>query len=176
MNIYIIIIIIIAVIAIFSLVYFSGYVKLKEYKEKMEKAENIIDENLNKKLELIVNINTEVKKVTGKKDYLKEYTSLKDLIITNIEKDLKLHEAEKLINDLVNDFNELRSDNNFNKQIIALREIQEVLTAAKNMFNHNALLSNQFIKTFPNNFIAKIGNFKIKSFYTNNKTDGEEAF
>ena len=50
MNIYIILIIIIAIIAILSLVYFSGYIKLKEYKEKMEKAENIIDENLNKKI------------------------------------------------------------------------------------------------------------------------------
>ena len=44
------------------------------------------------------------------------------------------------------------------------------------MFNQNAILSNQLIKNFPNNIIAKIAKFKIRSFYTNNKTDGEETF
>lgn len=176
MNIYLILLIIFACIAVLMLLYFSGYMKLKKYKEKMDKAESIIDENLNKKIDLIININTEVKKVTGKKDYLKEYISLRELIITNIEKDLKLEEAEKLINDLKNDFTELNNDNNFKKLIKSLRDINEVLVSAKNMFNQNAILSNQLIKNFPNNIIAKIAKFKIRSFYTNNKTDGEETF
>ena len=34
----------------------------------MDKIEGIIDENLNKKLDLIISINGDVKKVTGKKD------------------------------------------------------------------------------------------------------------
>ena len=41
---------------------------------------------LNTKLDLIIAINSEVKKVTNKKDYLKDYISIRDLIITNIEK------------------------------------------------------------------------------------------
>lgn len=175
MNIYVWLLIIFALIAIVLLLFFSVYSKLKEYKEKMDKAENIIDANLNKKLELILNINAAVKKVTGQKDYLKEYLSIRDMIITNIEKDLKLDEAEKLITKLKNDYTELNKDNNFNKIINELREIDEVLTSAKNMFNHNALLSNQLIKNFPNKTIARVARFKIRSFY-NNKTDGEETF
>jgi len=176
MNIYLILLIIFTIIAIIALIYFSGYNKLKKYKEKMDKAEIIIDENLSKKLELIISINGEVKKVTGKKDYLKDYISIKDMIITNIEKDLKLEEAEKLINDLMLDFTELNTDKEFNKLFKDLRKIDEVLISAKNMFNQNAIYSNQTIKIFPNNIIAKISNFKIRSFYSNNKTDDNETF
>lgn len=176
MNIYLILLIIFMLIAIAALLYFSGYTKLKKYKEKMDKAESIIDSNLNKKLDLVININAEVKKVTGKKDYLKDYISIRDLIIQNIEKDLKLEEAEKLINDLMNDFTELNTDKEFNKLIKQLRETDEVLTSAKNMFNQNAVLSNQLIKAFPNNIVAKIAKFRIRSFYSNNKTDDNETF
>lgn len=173
MNIYIIISIIFAIIAILVLLYFSSYYKLKMYKDRMEKAENIIDINLNKKLDLIIAINVELKKVTNKKDYLKDYTSIKDLIITNIEKDLKLDEAVKLINNLIMDYTELNNDERFKELIRDLRSIDEILTSAKNIFNNNAYNSNQTIKLFPNNIVAKIANFKIRSFY-NNKTEDNE--
>ena len=175
MNIYLILAIIITIIAIFSLIFFSSLSKLKKYKEKMDKAENIIDEELNKKLELIISINSDVKKVTGKKDYLKDYVSISNLIMTNIEKDLKLDEAVKLISDLTRDFDELLKDENFIKNINNLKQIDEVLTSAKNVFNINAVESNQLVKTFPNNLVAKVVKVRIRSFY-NNKTDSEETF
>lgn len=175
MNIYLIIGILFTIIALVALIFFGSFSKLKKYKDKMIKAENIIDENLNKKLDLIIAINGEVKKVTGKKDYLKDYVSIRDLIITNIEKDLKLDEAVKLINDLMQDFEELSKDENFVKNINELRKIDELLVSAKNVFNQNAITSNQIIKTFPNNIVAKVSKFKYRSFY-NNKTDSEETF
>lgn len=176
MEFYFIVMVIVMIIAILALIFFTSYTKLKKYKEKMDKAENIIEENLNKKLDLIIAINGEVKKVTGKKDYLKEYVSIRDLIITNIEKDLKLDEAVKLINDLSIDFQELNTDEDFIKYINILRETNEVLVSAKNMFNQNAVLSNQIIKAFPNNIIAKLAKLRIRSFYNNNKTEDLETF
>lgn len=175
MNIYLIIGIIFMILAILALIFFSSFSKLKKYKDKMTKAENIIDENLNKKLDLIIAINGEVKKVTGKKDYLKDYVSIRDLIITNIEKDLKLEEAVKLINDLMQDYEELSKEENFIKNYNELRQIDEILVSAKNVFNQNAITSNQIIKKFPNNIVAKLAKFKYRSFY-NNKTDSEETF
>ena len=175
MNFYLILAIIIMLIAIIVLIFYGSLTKLKKYKEKMDNAENIIDEELNKKLELIISINGDVKKVTGKKDYLKDYVSIRDLIITNIEKDLKLDEAVKLINDLTRDFDELTKDENFIKNINELKRIDEVLVSAKNVFNINAVESNQAIKNFPNNLVAKIAKIRIRSFY-NNKTDSEETF
>ncbi len=177
MEFWFVILVIILIASLLALVFFSSYTKLKKYKERMEKAENLIDEYLNKKLDLIIAINGDVKKVTGKKDYLKEYVSIRDLIITLYEKDLKLDDAMKLINDLRVDYQELSSDENFTKEINELRQINETLVAAKNVFNQNAIKSNQIIKTFPNNIIAKLANFKIRSYYNNNnKTDDGDTF
>jgi len=176
MNFYIILTVILCIISILLLVFYSSYSKLKHYKEKMDKAESIIEENLDKKLKLIISINTDIKKVTGKKDYLKDYVALDDLIIMNIEKDLKLDEADKLINDLIMDYEELKNEKNFVKSINELKLIDEVLASAKNIFNKNAVISNQIIKSFPNNIVAKIAKFKIRSFYNNNKTDSDETF
>lgn len=175
MNLYIVILILISIFGGLAIIYFSGYSSLKNYKYKMDKAENEIDSNLNKKLDLIIEMNTEIKKVLGKKDYLKDYVNIKDLIITDIEKDLKLEDAEKLIHNLILDNSKLSSDEKMKKLITNLREINESLTSAKNIFNYNALLSNNEIKSFPNNLIAKLAKFNIRSFY-NNKTDDQETF
>ena len=131
MNIYLIMAIIFAFMAILVLIYFSSSNKLKYYKERMTASENIIEESLNKKLDLIISINTEVKKVTGKKDYLKDYVGIRDLIITNNEKDLKLDEAVKLINELTDDYEDLTKDKEFVKKMNNLRENEESLVAAK---------------------------------------------
>ncbi len=176
MNSYLILAIIVAVIAILVLIYFSAVTKLKNYKERMDAAESIIDTNLNKKLDLIISINTEVKKVTGKKDYLKDYVSIRDLIITNNEKDLKLDEAIKLINELTDDYEELNKDKEFVKKMNSLRLVEESLVAAKISFNQNALKSNQLIKTIPYNIVAKLSKCRIRSFYNTNKTDSDETF
>lgn len=176
MNSYLILAIIVAVIAILVLIYFSAVTKLKNYKERMDAAESIIDTNLNKKLDLIISINTEVKKVTGKKDYLKDYVSIRDLIITNNEKDLKLDEAIKLINELTDDYEELNKDKEFVKKMNSLRLVEESLVAAKISFNQNALKSNQLIKTIPYNIVAKLSKCRIRSFYSTNKTDSDETF
>lgn len=177
MNIQLIIAIIVAIIAILALVYFSSYSKLKSYKNKLDKAEELIDKALNDKIDIIIALNVSIKKVTGKKDYLKEYISTKDLIIQNIEKDLKLEEAVKLIQDLIVDFNGLMKDAEFVKNYQKLKENEEILTSAKNMFNQNAHASNNLIKQIPNNVVAKIAKFKIRSFYnTSNKIDDNDAF
>lgn len=173
---YIVLVIILAIIAIITLIYFIVVTRLKEYKERMDKAESLIDTNLSKKYEVIINLNNSIKKVTGKKDYLKDYINTKDLIITNMEKDIKLDEAVKLVNELTTDFSKLNGDSDFNKQLKSLREIDEVLVSAKNVFNTNALASNKLIKNFPYNIIAKIAKFKIRGFYNNNKTDDGDNF
>ena len=128
---------------------------------------------LDKKISIFIDINKEVKKVTAKKDYLKEYIDVDQIEITKIEKDIKLNEAEKLINDLVLDFDKLNKDVNFKKLIKSLRETNERLMSAKNMFNDNAHELNNLIKVFPNNIVAKIAKIKIRSYYNNNKTDDE---
>lgn len=167
-----IIVILILIISVLLLIYFIGINRLKNYKEKMIKAENIINENLIKKQDIIININTNIKKLNDKKDYLKDYLN-KDEEISNIEKDFKLDEANNLINNLAYDFKKLAKDSDFNKKLQSLREINESLVAAKNIYNDNAILNNKLIKQFPYNIIAKITNYQVITLYNNNKTDEE---
>ena len=176
MKFYIILAIIIMILAILVFTYFVCVTKLKKYQEKMNKAEEIIDENLNKKLDLVITLNGTIKKVTGKKDYLKDYISIRDLIITNIEKDMKLNDAIKLINELTSDYSDLNSDKEFMKTFKTIKELDEVLVSAKNLFNQNAVHSNQLIKSFPYNIVAKIAKYGIRGFYTTNKTDDGDNF
>ena len=177
MNFYILLVVLFALIAVLVFIYFACVNNLKGYKEKMDKAEKIIDENLQAKLEIIITLNNSIKKVTGKKDYLKDFISIKDMIITNNEKDMKLEEASNLINDLANDYDKLAKDTDFSKNFKRLREIDEVLIAAKNVFNQNAIESNKLLKNIPYNMVSKIANFKIRGFYnTNKKTDDKDLF
>jgi len=174
MNFYLIILIAILIITTILLVFFINYTNLKKYNERMQKAEDIISDNLKKKLDLIIKINEKVIKVTNKKDYLKDFVSLKEKNISNIEKDLKLEEANRIINNLMIDYNKLNKDKDFKKFIKNLRETDELLTSSKNIFNKNALKSNSLIKKIPNNIIAKLVNYRFRSLY-NNKTEGLET-
>ena len=175
MNIYIILSIVVTLVAIISLITIISLNKLKKYKEIMNKAENNIENCLEKKLDLIIAINTEVKKVVTEKDYLKDYITIKDLIISNIEKDIKLDEATTLIYKLLNDYTKLNSSQKLKKEIEELKHNNEKLISSKNIFNKNALISNNLIKNFPNNIFAKIFNYKIRSYY-NNKAEGQDNF
>ncbi len=165
-------VILILIISILLLIYFIGLNKFKNYQEKIKKAENIINESLVKKQEIIISINSNIKKSTDKKDYLKDYLK-KDENVSNIEKDFKLDEATNLINNLAYDFKKLSKDNDFNKKLQNLREINETLVAAKKIYNDNAILNNKLIKQIPYNIIAKIANYHIVTLYNNNKTDDE---
>ena len=135
-------VILILIISILLLIYFIGLNKFKNYQEKIKKAENIINESLVKKQEIIISINSNIKKSTDKKDYLKDYLK-KDENVSNIEKDFKLDEATNLINNLAYDFKKLSKDNDFNKKLQNLREINETLVAAKKIYNDNDILNNK---------------------------------
>ncbi len=172
MNKYVVLLIIIIVIGIVLIVYFSATSTLKKYRERMDLAENNIESALDKKLDIIIGMNNEIKKVTGKKDYLKDYVDLNKLLITNIEKDIKLTEAERLINELLKDYSDLLNDSKMKKMIVNLREVNESLTSSKNMYNKNAFESNNELKSFPTNVVGKISKYNFKSYY-NNKTDDE---
>ena len=89
---------------------------------------------------------------------------------------MKLNDAIKLINELTSDYSDLNSDKEFMKTFKTIKELDEVLVSAKNLFNQNAINSNQLIKSFPYNIVAKIAKYRIRSFYTTNKTDDGDNF
>ncbi len=140
------------------------YNDLVSYKIKIEKAEGIIDESLRKKYDIIMEMNIAIKKVVTKKDYLKDYTELKNKKISNYEMDRKLIEATNIILEVKNDYKELDTKD-FNKHIKEINKLNETLVSCKNYYNKNTSELNKIIRKFPSNIIAKIHNFKIKPFF-----------
>ena len=114
MNLTTIILIIIIILGIIGIIYVASYNTLVEYKIKIEKAEGLIDDSLREKYDKIVTLNGLIKKVVTKKDYLKEYISLKDKRISNYELDRKLVEAMNIIKEVKSDYDKL-DNKEFNK-------------------------------------------------------------
>lgn len=164
MNTLTIILIIIIILGLLVIFYATIYNRLAVYKIKIEKAESIIDEALRQKYDAICRINTLIKKVVTKKDYLKEYVDLKNKKISNYDLDRKLTEAINTIMEVKNDYSELDTKE-FNKELKTINKINEDLTSSKNYFNKNTSELNELIRKFPTNIIAKIHHYTIKPFF-----------
>lgn len=164
MNLTTIILIIIIALGIIGLIYVISYNNLVEYKIKIEKAEGLIDDSLRQKYDKITELNSLIKKVVTKKDYLKEYIDLKDKRISNYELDRKLTEAMMLIKEVKNDYEEL-DNKDFNKELTDIEAIDESLLSGKNYYNKYTSELNRIIQKFPTNIVAKIHRYKIKPFF-----------
>ena len=131
---------------------------------KIEKAEGLIDDSLREKYDKIVSLNGLIKKVVTKKDYLKEYISLKDKRISNYELDRKLVEAMNIIKEVKSDYDKL-DNKEFNKELKDIEAIDEALLSGKNYYNKYTSGLNRIIQKFPTNIVAKIHRYKIKPFF-----------
>ena len=158
------ILILIIVIALIAILYVNTYNNLVIYKTKIEKAENIIDEALRDKYDIIAKLNVLIKKEVTKKDYLKDYIELKDKKVSNFEIDRKLTEATNIILEVKNDHEKL-NNKEFNSLLKEIDVINETLASSKNYYNNNTSKLNQIIRKFPSNIIAKIHKYRIKPFF-----------
>lgn len=158
------ILILIIVIALTAILYVNTYNNLVIYKTKIEKAENIIDEALRNKYDIIAKLNVLIKKEVTKKDYLKDYIELKDKKVSNFEIDRKLTEATNIILEVKNDHEKL-NNKEFNSLLKEIDVINETLASSKNYYNNNTSKLNQIIRKFPSNIIAKIHKYRIKPFF-----------
>jgi len=148
MGIWGIILIAIAIVALFAIFYISIYNKMQYGNTKVEHVEGMIDEDLRSKYDIVVRADDVIKNhLKSKKDYLKEFVSLKDAKISNFDLERKLKEAENLILNLFHDYPELSENENM---VQIIRQM--------NVFN-------AFIRKFPNNIIAKIHHFYSRPFF-----------
>ena len=155
---------IIIILGLIGIYYAHIYNIISTYKLKIDKAENSIDDALRNKYDNIMKANIIIKKIIPKKDYLKEFTDLKEKNISNYELDRKLTEAENLILELKNDYSKL-NEKDFNKILKEIYNLNETLVAGKNYYNKNTAELNKYIRKFPSNIVAKIHHYKIKPFF-----------
>jgi hypothetical protein len=157
------ILILIVILLILTLVYFISYKRIDNIRKRIIYNEDNIKNSLNKKCELINEMNIETKKKLDKK-YLKDYINLESKSLSLIELDMKLNDAMKVIKDIRNDIPDIKSKQ-FNKLYNELERNDEELTTGKNLYNKYADMSNKLIRKFPNNIVSKTMGVKVKAFY-----------
>jgi len=161
-----IVLIIIALIGLIAIFYITVYNKLQFGKTKIEHVESLIDEDLRAKYDIIIRADNVIKEETkAKKDYLKDYTNLKNEKLSNFNLERKLKEAENIVINLYNDNQELSKNNNMKEVMRDFKIINEKLIAGISYYNKQTNILNAFIRKFPNNIIAKIHHIKSKPFF-----------
>ena len=162
-NIILLIVLIVSILAIF---YVNSYNKLMYQKTKTNRALEVINNTLDKKLELIKEANTLIKKVTkSKKEYLKDFINPDEHKLSNYDLDRNLDSAFKIIKDLEGDNESLQKSKKFKELLKEFKDNEEKLCSAKSYFNKNTAITNGLIKKFPDMIVARIHGIRIKAYF-----------
>jgi LemA protein len=163
-----VLLIIIIFISLLGIFYALCYNKLQDCKLKIDEAEEIIDENLRKKYDTIIDIKNIIEnEIKDDKINFKEFEKVKNDKISNFDMDRKLNEFMNLIEKIKNDYSELKKNKDLNEFFKDIKKINEKIDSAKGFYNKYITESNKLIRKFPSNIIAKIHGVKIKPFFDN---------
>ena len=175
MEVLYIILIIVFIVGILGIFYVSSFNNLQYLKTKIEQSEGIIDEVLRKRYDLVIRTSDIVKNnLKEKKEYFKEYLSLKDDKISNFDMDRKLKEAANIILNLKNDYPVLQKHEGMKEIVTELKITDEKLSAAIAYYNRYTNNLNELIRKFPSNIIAKLHHFRIKPFFDGKDMNDED--
>lgn len=163
MKIILIILIMIIIVLVLSIFYLLSYNKLSIIKIKMDNANEKITNDLKDKHELMNKLYDQIKKVVKKKDYLKDFSSLKNQKLSNYDLDKELATHLDTMKNFKEDYKELNTDE-FNEILQQIKEIDQDITASKKFFNKN---NNSLIKQLKGyvKIIAKINHISVKTSY-----------
>lgn len=168
----IIILIAIVLIGILIISYIYNYNNLQELNIKINESENIIDNELRNKYDLIMKSSTTINKLLKKEvTYFKDLEKLKKEDISNFDLDRKIVEGENLIHQVKNDYKSLNDNEEYISIINNLKDSDELLEAAKSFYNKYTTEINLLIKKFPTNIIAKFHKIKLRNYF-----DGKNMF
>lgn len=166
-----IIFLIIVIMGTCLILFFTAYNKISVVKIKMDNADNIIAENLNKKHELMDNLYTSIKKVVKKKDYLKDFNSLKEKNLNNYEMDKELSEHLVTMIQMKEDYKAL-NNKEYNATLSQIRQIDQIIRANKVFFNKN---NNSLFKQMKGytKIVAKLVKINVRNSYEIKEPTGE---
>ena len=168
----IIILIAIILIGILIISYIYNFNNLQEKNIKINESENIIDNELRNKYDLIMKSSTTINKLLKKEvTYFKDLEKLKKDNISNFDLDRKITEGENLIDQVKNDYKSLNDNEEYISIINDLKDSDEILEAAKSFYNKYTTEINLLIKKFPTNIIAKFHKIKLRNYF-----DGKNMF
>lgn len=152
--------IIIVTIAIF---YVLSYTKLIETNIKLECASDNIEKCLSKKHSLMNKLYTIIKKVVKKKDYFKDFNSLKNKKLNTYELDAKLNEYFETMKQLKDDYKRLQTKE-YSALLKEVKDLDEEITANKKYFNKNNNLLIKQLNSY-HRLIGKLHGIKVRNSY-----------
>lgn len=159
-------------VGILGLIYALLYNNLQASKIKINEAENIIDELLRKKFDLLEVIKTIIIDNTDINDKnFEQFDNLKTVNISSYDFERKLTEYNILINQMKDDYSKLEELDAFNNNYEDIFKLNERLEATKTFYNRYTTILNKAIKKFPSNIIAKIHHLDPQTFF-----DGKDMF
>lgn len=162
----------IAILGLLAILYIVLYNRIQVLNIRVNEAETIIDEELRKKYDLILESEAIIKKVTKKEITLfAELKEIKDKDISTFDFDRKTKEAFGVIKQVRLDYDSLEKNKNFLNIINSINDVDEKLEAAKSFYNKYTSKINEVIKKFPSNIIALIHQIKTKTYF-----DGKNMF
>ncbi|MBR1417110.1 MAG: LemA family protein [Bacilli bacterium] len=167
--------IILIIACLLAIVYVFYYNKLQEAKLKVNEAESIIDENLRKKYDTIIDIKNLIDNtIKNNKINFKDLNNLKELNLSNFDLDRKLDEYMNLINTVSEDHKKINDSKEMDEFLSEIKRIDEKITSAKSFYNNYITESNLLAKKFPSNIIARIHGINVKPFFDNKNMEDED--
>ncbi|MFW5704701.1 MAG: LemA family protein [Nanoarchaeota archaeon] len=166
-------IIIAGIVFLAIIAYIVIYNGLVSTKNKVEQAWSGIDVQLKRRANLIPNLIETVKAYTKhEKEVLENLTKARTQIMqagTNVKKasqaDNELEGALKSIFAVAENYPELKANQNYLKLQQELSNTEDLIAAARRIYNSNTAIYNTKIQSFPNSIIAGIHKFKNSDYF-----------
>lgn len=166
MAILIFLLLVIAFVGSIGIFYIIFYNRLMTYRSKIEQAESIIDECLRNKYDSIVKIDSLISaNLKHEKSFFADLNTIKDDNITNFDFDRKLVSYMAIVEQLKQDYDSVNEDREIKKILSDIKAVDEKLKAAKVFYNKYTNKSNEMVRSFPSNIVAKLHNMNIKPFF-----------
>ncbi|MFA5408354.1 MAG: LemA family protein [Bacilli bacterium] len=150
--------------SIFGLIYVAYYNKFQKYLIKIKTVENKVDETLRDRFDLLSNAAAFVKE-NIKEDVMHELSELEKNDLSSFDLDRRLIPITREFYNLKATHRELDKMGAFTNIDFALKENEAQLDGYVSYYNDNIAQFNRLIRIFPSNIIARISNFKEKTFY-----------
>lgn len=163
---------IIGIVGLIAIFYIAVYNRIQVLNIRVNEAETIIDEELRKKYDLILQSEALIKKTTKKEITLfQELKDLKNEDISTFDFERKCNEGYNLLKQIKSDYESLEKNDDFCEIINSILDCNEKLEAAKSFYNKYTSKLNEVIKKFPSNIVALIHKVKVKAYF-----DGKDMF
>lgn len=162
------ILIILIVGGIGTITYIVYYNALQDCKVKIDEAESMIDEALRSKYDILLKLESIIKNnIKETKINFKDLNDLKKESISNFQLERKLVDTVLLISKIQDDFPELEEQKDYRELLNDIRVMDERINASKKFYNKYTSKSNELVRKFPSNIIAKFHNIAIRNFFDN---------